>query len=266
MPQWRRLWAKTTESIDFNDMPDDFTRLLWAMLPLCLDREGRGIDNPSWVRSKIFPLRNDVSLEMVQTAMEWFAFRIDPETGLGMIIRYQVGNHACFFVPTFHEHQGDTNKEAASTLPAPPPDLLRTYSGHTPDLLQSKSLLEESRGEESKREESGTNSFASSDISEDPPEIVNYLNELLERLHLSKLDNRDQIDDLVRLRDAYGLERSLECATWLGAKPQMTARKAIRSMQTALAQGWSMAPPGGNNGHAPPARQFIGPNGEVRML
>ena len=44
MPTWRKLHVKATESLDINDMPDDFHRLLWVMLPLGLDREGRGLD------------------------------------------------------------------------------------------------------------------------------------------------------------------------------------------------------------------------------
>ena len=32
MPLYRKFWVKTTESQDINDMPDDFTRLLWVLL------------------------------------------------------------------------------------------------------------------------------------------------------------------------------------------------------------------------------------------
>lgn len=42
MPKYRKLWIKTVESHDINEMPDDFTRLLWVLLPLGLDSEGRG--------------------------------------------------------------------------------------------------------------------------------------------------------------------------------------------------------------------------------
>ncbi len=70
MPQWRKFHAKATESLDINDMPDDFTRLLWVMLPLKLCREGRGMDSAAWVRSNIFPLREDITLDMVLAAMD----------------------------------------------------------------------------------------------------------------------------------------------------------------------------------------------------
>jgi len=52
MPQWRKFYVKTVDSLDINDMPDDFTRLLWILLPLGLDCEGRGIDNPAWINPK----------------------------------------------------------------------------------------------------------------------------------------------------------------------------------------------------------------------
>ena len=61
MPRYRKLHVKTVESLDINDMPDDFTRLMWVLLPLGLCREGRGIDNPAWIKSKLFPMRLDVS-------------------------------------------------------------------------------------------------------------------------------------------------------------------------------------------------------------
>ncbi|NLF00101.1 MAG: hypothetical protein GX601_03900, partial [Anaerolineales bacterium] len=51
MPQWRKLHTATLEDWDLHAMPDDFTRLLWLLLPLVLDREGRGIDSSTWLRA-----------------------------------------------------------------------------------------------------------------------------------------------------------------------------------------------------------------------
>jgi len=158
MAQWRKLYVKTTESLDINDMPDDFTRLLWVMLPLKLCRDGRGMDSPAWIRSSIFPLRDDVTLDMVSSAMDWYANH-------GMIVRYEVNGRRYFYVPTWERYQGDTSKEAESIYPAPPapaepapdvfapikptsnvpapaestPELLQSYSRVTPELLQSNS-------------------------------------------------------------------------------------------------------------------------------
>ncbi len=112
MPQWRKLHTKTIDSLDLNDMPDDFTRLLWVLLPLQLDRCGRGLDNPAWVRSKVFPLRQDVNVDMVAEAFDWYESR-------GMIERYEVDSRNYFWVPTWHKYQGNTTREADSDYPAP---------------------------------------------------------------------------------------------------------------------------------------------------
>jgi hypothetical protein len=130
MPTYRKLHTKTVESLDLNDMPDDFTRLLWVLLPLALCREGRGLDNPSWIRAKIFPLRQDVTQEQIEAAFDWYADR-------GMIRRYVVESRAYFYVPTFHKYQGTTAKEADTDYPAPP--VVQVDSRPTPDLLPTNS-------------------------------------------------------------------------------------------------------------------------------
>ncbi len=112
MPQWRKLHVKATESLDINDMPDDFTRLLWLMLPLGLCREGRGLDNPAWIKSKIMPLRLDVSIKMIESSMNWFHKR-------GMIERYEIDKRRYFFLPTWADYQGNTSREAESLYPEP---------------------------------------------------------------------------------------------------------------------------------------------------
>ena len=113
MPKYRKLHTKVIESLDVNELPDDFSRLMWVLLPLALCREGRGLDNPSWLKSKIFPLRIDVTLEQVQETMDCFAKR-------GMVEYYQVEGRGYFHVPTFHKYQGNTVKEAESDYPPPP--------------------------------------------------------------------------------------------------------------------------------------------------
>ncbi len=131
MPKWRKLHVKVRESLDVNEMPDDFTRLLWVLLPIALDREGRGQDSPAWVRSNVFPLRLDVTLDQIQQTMDWL-------TTQEMIERYQVGRRSYFWVPSFPRYQGDRTREAASEYPAPP-ELLVSSSRPTHDLLVSRS-------------------------------------------------------------------------------------------------------------------------------
>lgn len=134
MPRYRKLHVKTLESLDMNDMPDDFTRLMWVLLPLALCREGRGIHHPAWLKSKLFPLRFDVTEEMVTDSFDWLIER-------GMVETYQVGSRDYFYVPSFHRYQGNTIKEAESDYP-PPPDLLLTNSGVSPESVQSRSVTD----------------------------------------------------------------------------------------------------------------------------
>lgn len=154
MPKYRKLYTKTVDSLDINDMPDDFTRLFWVLLPLALDREGRGMDNLAWLKSKVFPLRLDVTGDMICDAMAWWESR-------KMIERYQGNGRSYFWVPTFAKYQGNTVKEAASEFPAPPgwtepqrapdvpppdlgerSDIGEDYSRPTPELVKSESVTD----------------------------------------------------------------------------------------------------------------------------
>jgi DnaD/phage-associated family protein len=112
MPKYRQLHTKIIDSFDFNDMPNDTVRLIWVLLPLILDCEGRGIDNVSWIRSKMFPLRSGLKDSEIQAAFDWFVSR-------NMIVRYSTKNHDYFYIPTFKEYQKRTERETASVLPAP---------------------------------------------------------------------------------------------------------------------------------------------------
>lgn len=132
MPEWRKLHTKARESIDINDMPDDFTRLLWIMLPLALDKEGRGHDNPSWIRAMVMPMRLDVTIEMVSAAVDWYAER-------GMIQRYEVEDRRYFLVPSWHLYQS-CERESESRIPAPPTQkLVKSKSRPTQESVKSQS-------------------------------------------------------------------------------------------------------------------------------
>ena len=61
MPKYRALHLKIIDSFDFNEMPNDFFRVTWMLLTLIADSAGRGIDNAAWIRSKMYPLREDVT-------------------------------------------------------------------------------------------------------------------------------------------------------------------------------------------------------------
>jgi len=121
MPKYRKFHTKAVESLDINDMPDDFTRLMWVMLPLVLCAEGRGLDRPDWLKAKVFPLRFDVTEQMIAGAMDWYESR-------SMIRRYEVGGRGYFCLVNWHKYQGDTSREADSIYPAPPPVLVLSGS------------------------------------------------------------------------------------------------------------------------------------------
>ncbi len=115
MPTWRKFHVKTTDSLDLNDMPDDFTRLMWCLLPLKSCQYGRGIDLPQWIKAQLFPLRSDVTLEKVKSAMRWYHDR-------RMIRRYVVEGRPYYQIENWITYQGNTEREAKSSFPAPRKD------------------------------------------------------------------------------------------------------------------------------------------------
>lgn len=121
MPTYRKLHTKTIDSFDFNELPDDFSRVCWLLLPLILDSEGRGIYNPAWIRSKMFPLRENVKLPRIQKTFDHFS-----ETK--MIVIYESNEKKYFYIPSWKKYQTGTEKEAKSTLPSPP-ELVESKSG-----------------------------------------------------------------------------------------------------------------------------------------
>ena len=131
MPKFRQLHTKIIDSFDFNEMPSDFCRLTWVLLPVIADSEGRCIDDMAWLRSKIYPLRSDVELEELSQVFEWFSQR-------GMIERYQANGRHYFWIPNFKKYQYGTNKEAKSVIPAPPEG--SDHSGVSPELPRSSSV------------------------------------------------------------------------------------------------------------------------------
>ena len=120
MPKYRKLYTKIVDSLDFTEMPDDFTRVTWLLLIVIVDSAGRGIYNASWIRSKMFPLREDVDSSKIIKCFEWFQKR-------GMIKIYQVDNRSYFEVNSFKDYQTGLENEAVSLLPASPELLPTNY-------------------------------------------------------------------------------------------------------------------------------------------
>lgn len=126
MPQYRKLHTKATESFDIAEMPDDFTRLMWVFLPLKSCSKGRGIDRASWIMGQLFPLRTDITSQMVEAAMSWYASR-------DMIQRYEVGGRSYYQITKWDTYQGSTEREAPSQYP-PPPSVYTTHEQVLPTV------------------------------------------------------------------------------------------------------------------------------------
>lgn len=230
MPQYRKLWVKSLESLDINDMPDDFTRLLWVLLPLGLDREGRGMDSSSWVRSKIFPMREDVSNKMVQKAMDWYADR-------GMIKRYLVAGRRYFYIPTWSRYQGDTIKEAASNLPDPPQEQLLSNSGVSPEQvgnnLASDSSSESDADIESIKEDDST--ISTHPLNRAPPDPYDAMQQILERnLGLPILPKESEIKAIRAMISAGVNECDVQAAIAFFKDKGKVARDADHLLKSVL--------------------------------
>ncbi len=136
MPQYRKLYTKSVESFDIADMPDDFTRLMWVFLPLKSCSQGRGINHPSWLKSQLFPLRSDVTLEQVENAMRWYTER-------GMTKLYRVDNRPYYVIENWAKYQGNTTKEAKSPYPEPNEEnLVRSKSRASQELVPKESVTD----------------------------------------------------------------------------------------------------------------------------
>jgi len=258
MPQWRKLHVKTTDSFDVNEMPDDFTRLLWVLLPLKLDREGRGIDNPAWVRSQVFPLREDVTNEAVGDALNWFAER-------AMIERYQVNGRTYFYIPTWHAYQ-NTLRDADSVLPPPPgyepvddesDEPVKTSSGAGQEPVKSESSTDVDVEIEVETEQEEDIAANAAQAPENPPPkqpdspkpkstaLTDNARAFLELFSAKRFANKAQREAVLDLERQFPGD-FLVCARW-AAEQGVGRGKAIGMMRTALPK-WNK-PKGGNDGH-----------------
>lgn len=131
MFHFRELLTGTIDSQNFNDLPDDFTRLLWLQLLISVGDEGRGTNNPAWIRSILFPIREDVTDEMIEKAMKSYSKR-------EMVIKYQDHRGENFFeIINWSNYQGNSMKEGEN--PSPTLDLVQTNTRPTQQSLNSHS-------------------------------------------------------------------------------------------------------------------------------
>lgn len=113
MPRYRKLSVNILSSPDVDAMPDDFTRLVWTWLPLICTRDGTGLLHTTLLKSQLFPMRQDVTVNMIDQAFSHFE-------DAGLITIYEVDGRHYFFVRNFAKYQGVTTKETPSPYPSPP--------------------------------------------------------------------------------------------------------------------------------------------------
>jgi hypothetical protein len=200
MPRYRKLHTKITESFDVNEMPDDFTRLLWTWLMLGADREGRMPDNPALVKAKVMPLRADVSNEQVAAALDWYADH-------DMITRYMVDGRRFFFLTHFAEMQGDTRKEAASVYPDPP--------SFNSDASQEQVESDARPAQEQRNTDSGTEAATATEAAAaTATDAAAVVRSEYEQATGRLITQAQQIVELDRLTDSYGQAAMLEAIAW----------------------------------------------------
>ena len=117
---------------EINDLSDDTSRLAFTWLITFADVEGRTHGDPAIVRSKLFPRRDDITIERMEGYIrEWAAH--------GLIILYEAKGEWWIYFPAFCKHNRvDKTREAPSRIPEPTPDLLVSNSGVTPEEVHVK--------------------------------------------------------------------------------------------------------------------------------
>lgn len=237
MPKYRQLHLKILDSIDVQDMPDDFTRLSWVLLSLVVDGAGRGIDNPAWVRAKMYPLREDVTMAQIAAAMDWYTKR-------GMIGRYEADGRKYFYIVKWSAYQSGTEKEAKSVIPEP--DLLRTYSGLTPELLRVNTI----------QEQCNTNTMQE----QSAPDEFSLMQRTVETITGYPANPKDMaaIDEFIK---TGVIEADIKAAVSFFAGIGKTARGAADLRNSVM-----MAKGKRIQGGARKVEQYVGPNGEVMEL
>jgi hypothetical protein len=240
MPIYRQLHTKIIDSFDFSEMPDDFTRVVWILLMVMVDSEGRGIYNMAWIKSKMFPLRQDVSLEQLQDAFEWLSNR-------NMIKIYSVNNRDYFYIVTFKNYQTGTQKEAKSKLPDP----IDNNSGVTLEEVGSNSGVSEEKvhvavlhcieSESDLGSESGKNPFLS------------HLDAMI-GCNFGGISDYETAEEMV---NEFGEDRFRRAASWAKEKSLSPMRTALRSMNTSLRNGGFHNEKSNGNGN----KQHTGPTG-----
>ncbi len=95
---------------------------LYTWMITHLDRDGRMHGNARLVKQLVIP-NSRYSYKLVENWLNLMAEQVDPETGYGLISRYNVGRLECIWMEGFDTEQGVGSwrrKETPSVIPEPP--------------------------------------------------------------------------------------------------------------------------------------------------
>lgn len=112
----------TSDDIDALSL---FEEVLYYRLIVCVDDFGRMDARGSILRARMFPLRPEVTLEMVEAALRTLAAR-------GCVHRYEVDGRPYLCLPTWGEHQRVRNQRGKYPAPGDAPEDT-TLGGDAPE-------------------------------------------------------------------------------------------------------------------------------------
>ena len=125
------LYYFTSEQVD--ELSCDLCRLAFTWSIPFLDKNGCLVASPKKLRGMIFPLRPDVSDEVMKGFIEEWIEK-------GLVLTYAVNGGTYLIYPTFldHQHGLRRKKEGATSIPLPPDDVIAKCSALSTELVRTK--------------------------------------------------------------------------------------------------------------------------------
>ncbi len=122
MPAGRIILKSISDSYKLSKLKTDGARLLYTWLLTHLDINGCFSGDPQVIKGKVFTRLNK-TIKTIEKYLE------DLESNK-LIIRYEINEDIFLNVPDFVDKQPSLNpkREAKSSIPLPPPELLQSYS------------------------------------------------------------------------------------------------------------------------------------------
>ena len=153
----RLLNKKVSLSIAMHALPDDTARLLATWMIPQLDKNGVFYADPAVVKSLVFPMRPEVSIDAVSRIL-------DAMEAASLIVRFEALGRRWLSWPGFAENQpGLRQDRERSEFPEPPKlsersisGTLPTFARENPAIAREKPAEEKGREEESEEEEKGS--------------------------------------------------------------------------------------------------------------